>query len=160
MSFTGVTSLELFDNGTGGDDVASDGIYYGQYEVPVSSNLYRDLVTGVFVDGAGNEALPTPAVELLNINTPPDPVVLSLSLNVLGQFEFTWTLSQEPDFQSYRLYSGTSLPVDTNSTLVQIFPDPNVSLFVAPQQASTIYRLYVVDQHGAVAGSNTVPTVP
>lgn len=156
VSFTGVTSLELFDNGAGGDDVANDGVYHGQYEVPINSNLYRDVVTGSFTDGAGNQALPTPAVELLNINTPPDPVVLGATIN-LGQVEFTWTLSQEPDFQSYRIYSSPTPTVTTASNLVAIETDPLVSLHLgATPAATTYYKVYVFDLHGASAGSDSV----
>lgn len=156
VSFTGVASLELFDNGTSGDNVANDGIYYGQYEVPVNSELYRGVVTGSFADGAGNEALPTPANELLNINTPPDPVVLGATINA-GQVEFTWTLSQELDFQSYRLYSSATPTVTTSSNLVTIVTDRLVSMYVGAAPATTTYyKLYVFDLHGASAGSDSV----
>ncbi len=157
VSFTGVTGLALFDDGTNGDPTPNDGVYYGQYEVPVNANLYRDVVTGAFTDQAGNNALPVVATELLNFNTPPDPVDLALTINPLGQNEFTWTQSLEPDFQSYRLYASATSPVDTTDTEITIIRDPLVTIYVAPSDITRpYYRLFVFDQHGAAAGSDEV----
>lgn len=155
VSFPGVERVDLFDNGSEGDDVANDGVYHGQYVVPVNTNLFEGIVTGQFTDAAGNAALPVTASEVLNINTPPAPVNLALTLNPLNQLEFTWTVSLEPDFQSYRLYSSSTSPVLTTSTLVATIPDPLVSIYVAtPNVTTRYYRIFVYDQHGAVAGSN------
>ncbi len=157
VSFTGVTGLDLFDNGTNGDNIANDGVYYGQWEVPVNANLYRAVVTGSFTDAAGNAALPVSGNELLNVNTPPDPVDLALTVNVLGEYAFSWTRSLEPDFQSYRLYSSTTPTVTTASTQVAIVTDRLISLYVAPAPGTPLYyRIFVFDQHGASAGSNVV----
>ena len=155
VSFPGVEGLELFDNGTGGDDVATDGVYYGQYEVPVNSNLFQAIVTGSFTDAAGNSALPTPANELLNINTPPAPVTLARTVNVDGEAVFSWNLSLEPDFLSYRLYSSATPTVDVTSLLETVINDPLVTVFVTPT-STRYYRVFVFDQHGASAGSNVV----
>ena len=158
VSFGGISGLQLFDDGiNGGDVVADDGVYFGQYEVPVNTNLFQETVTGFFTDAAGNRALPTPGIEVLNINTPPDPVDLALTINTLGEFQFSWTLSLEPDFQSYRIYSGATSAVDTTSTEVTIIADPLISTYITTQVPSTFYRIFVFDQHGAAAGSNVVP---
>lgn len=158
VSFTGVTGLALFDNGSNGDDIANDGIYHGHFEVPVNTNLYRDVVTGSFTDAAGNEALPVGGNQLLNINTPPDPVNLALTVNALGEYEFSWTLSLEPDFESYRIYSNSTPTVNTTHTLLAIVTDPLVSLYAAAAPGTTTYyRIFVFDQHGSAAGSNVVP---
>lgn len=155
LSFPGVVGLELFDNGTGGDNIANDGVYYGQYEVPVNTNLFHALVTGSFTDAAGNSALPVPANELLNVNTPPDPVTLARTVNAAGEAVFSWNRSLEPDFLSYRLYSSATPTVDITSTLETVINDVLVTTFVAPT-TTRYYRIFVFDQHGASAGSNTV----
>ncbi|UCD64987.1 MAG: fibronectin type III domain-containing protein [Candidatus Zixiibacteriota bacterium] len=157
VTFPGVARVDLFDNGTAGDPIANDGVYYGQYVAPVNTNLFEGTVTGAFTDAAGNSSLPGVADELLNINTPPHPVVLAATLNPLAQLEFTWTLSNEPDFQSYRLYSSPSSPVTTSSTLIANISDPAVSIYVAPPPTTTTYyRIFVFDQHDASVGSNEV----
>ncbi|UCG62275.1 MAG: fibronectin type III domain-containing protein [Candidatus Zixiibacteriota bacterium] len=156
VSFSGVTGLDLYDNGTEGDNIANDGIYYGQWEVPVNSNLFNSVVTGSFTDAAGNPALPAPANELLNTNTVPEAVTLARTVNNLGQAVFTWTRSLEPDFLSYYLYSDPTPSVGLTSQQEAVINDPLVTEWVAPT-TTRYYRVFVFDQHGASAGSNVVP---
>ena len=158
VSFTGVSRVDLFDNGTMGDNLSNDGIYHGIWVVPVNTNLFQDMVIGDFTDAAGNTALTVTSNDLLNANTPP----LAVDLNLIPPTDsarFQWNQSFEPDFDSYRIYSSTTPTVDTNSTLLAIISNPLPPTpwygVVAPATL-TYYRVFVFDQHGAATGSNTV----
>ncbi|MEW6413420.1 MAG: fibronectin type III domain-containing protein [Candidatus Zixiibacteriota bacterium] len=158
VSFTGVSGLRLYDDGTDGDDTADDGVYHGQYVVPVGSNLFEAVVTGNFTDAAGNSAVAVRGEQLLSINTPPDAVEIVLVAGV-DSVRFQWTRSEEDDFASYQIYSAANSSVDLADTRVAIInavEPPSPWYAVAAPAVNTYYRVYVFDQHGASTGSNVV----
>ncbi|NOY88534.1 MAG: fibronectin type III domain-containing protein [FCB group bacterium] len=158
VSFTGVSSVELFDDGTNGDLLSGDGIYTGRYIVPLEANLNDGLVTGNFTDAAGNRAPSVVSQAVLNINTPPDTVELVGYVNPSGDsVYFHWTESNDNDFESYRIYENNNATVDTSGTLIQYITNQTTTNFSIELPTSTTYfRVFVFDRHGAFTGSNIV----
>jgi len=168
VSFTGVGEVKLFDDGTNGDLTADDGIYHGNWIVPVTFTLYNGSVTGSFNDAAGNVAAQITAQQLLNINSPPEPVELlvviehdTTTTDTTITATFNWTSSSIQDFASYRLYRGVSTSVDTSDVLVKVETNQNILTFAyeLPDVNTYYFRVFVFDKHGLFAGSNLI-TVP
>ena len=158
VSFTGVSSVELFDDGTNGDILSNDGIYSGRYIVPLEANLNDGLVTGNFTDAAGNRASSVVSQKILNINTPPDTVKLIGYVNITGDsVNFHWTESNDNDFESYRIYENNNSTVDTSGTLIQYITSQATNIFsIEIPTSATYFRVFVFDRHGAFTGSNIV----
>ncbi len=151
VSFSSFGNIDLVDDGTGFDTVADDGIYYGWFVVPNNSNVYNATVTGNFTDEAGNNALALTSFDLININTRPEPVELLVSYTGISgdSAYFSWTRSDEPDFESYRLYTASSSTVLTNDELVTYESNVNSREFVIlPPVGTSWYRIFVFDAHG------------
>ncbi len=159
VGFTGVGGIPLYDDGTNGDQVAEDGTYTGIWVVPAGFTLLDGSVGGSFTDAAGNRATPVSSLQLLNVNTPPEPVELLIIADTSDTVEFYWTESNDDNFASYRLYRDVSSEVSTSDELVavetsrgtlhltHILPDVGIRYY---------FRLFVYDEHGAFAGSNVV----
>lgn len=151
----------LFDDGTGGDLVAEDGVYEGDHVLFANEPVTRAQVKGTFADEAGNVAAaaiaprsitlrpPVEAVALLgaDLAEPPDPASVTLH----------WSPYEEDGFASYRIFRGESATVDSTDRLVTAVQD---SKTLSAEDASVIesrtyyYRVYVLDTSGEQAGSN------
>ncbi len=157
VSFNGSGNINLYDDGSGVDATAGDGIYLGTYVVPINANLLDGTVSGAFTDQAGNSAPAALATSLLNINTPPTAVHLVGYLDG-DSARFNWTVSGDADFESYRVYRSSSSSVDTTSTLIHYQSGSGTTTYAyyLGGGASYYFRVFVFDRHGAAAGSNTV----
>ena len=159
VSFESVREFELHDNGTDGDVIADDGVYSGLYTVPHGVNALDATVTGSFTDVAGNRAEDLVSESLLNINMPPDSVTLAADVNeTANTVLFSWSISDESDFDSYRLFrSPSSGTVDTDDELVTIITAAATAQYeTSTPSGESHYSLFVFDRHGESAGSNVV----
>ncbi len=150
-SFTGSGNIDLVDDGTGFDPVANDGVYYGWYVAPNNSNVHEATVTGNFTDEAGNNAAALTSFDLININTRPEAVELLVTYTGApgDSAYFSWTRSDEPDFESYRLYTANTVNITTNSELVTYESNVNTREFaILPPVGTSYYHIYVFDAHG------------
>jgi len=142
VSFTGSGNIDLVDDGSGFDTVADDGNYYGWYVVPNNTNVHNTTVTGNFSDEAGNSATALTSFERININTTPEQIELLVSYTSGDSAYFSWTRSDEPDFESYRLMTS-------DNDLITYEANVNTREFVVlPPLGTTYYRIYVYDDHG------------
>lgn len=162
VDIPGADDVTLFDDGTNGDLTSGDGMYAGSWVVPVSFTLKDGEVSGSFRDAAGNSAAPRTAPQLLNINSPPQPVEL-VAVVRKDTVDFTWTESPDEDFASYRLYRDVVATVDTSDVLIAIQTDPRsvTRQYILPDDSTTYYfRVVVFDEHRLTAGSNVVTVNP
>jgi hypothetical protein len=155
-----IDSIDLFDDGTHGDDLAEDGIYETMFALPPGEEFYGQAVRGYFSDEAGNSASPLVASRLMTVAAAPAPVVI-VSANVRTRpsgifLELTWTQNNDVDFASYRVYrdpvSVTLSSVMLGSTFARsetYFADSTV---VSGREYR--YKVYVVDELGLTSGSN------
>jgi fibronectin type 3 domain-containing protein len=158
VSFESVRDFELHDDGIDGDVIADDGVYSGTYTVPHGVNALDAMVTGSFTDVAGNRAEGLVSESLLNINMPPVSVTLAADTNSVGSTViFTWTISNESDFESYRLYRDNSGTSPSDDKLVTIITSAATNQYETSMPSTTTpYSLFVFDRHGESAGSNVV----
>ena len=159
VSFESVRDFQLYDDGADGDVIADDGVYSGIYTVPHGVNALDAIVTGSFTDAAGNRAEDLVSESLLNINMPPIPVTLAADVNeTANTVLFSWSISNESDFDSYRLYrDASSGTVDTDDELVTIITTAATAQYeTSTSSGESHYRLFVFDRHGEFAGSNVV----
>jgi hypothetical protein len=161
VAFTGAGVMPLYDDGANGDSNAGDGIYSGSWVVPDDFTfLYNGDVTGSFTDAVGNQAVQIGAQQLLNINKTPKPVKLYAVLQIdRTSVLLGWTVSNEEDFESYRIYSDTQPDVGVSDNLISIINDPSTDSFMygVPDTLGTptyYFKVYVYDRHGLMAPSN------
>jgi len=160
VSFTGVSKVSLFDDGTNGDLFAGDGVYSGYWVVPINFTLNDGEVTGSFTDAAGNWAAQITSQQVLNINSAPEAVELFVVIQT-DTVKFTWTTSNDQDFASYRLYKDSAQDVDTSDELIAIETGQATVTYDYERPLDTAYfRIFVFDGHGLYAGSNTVKVAP
>lgn len=157
VSFPGSGRIDMVDDGTGMDPVASDGIYNGWYVVPFGMNVLDGTVTGEFTDRAGNIAPSITSYDLINVNTMPESVELVIQFVPGGTATLNWTGSTEPDFESYRIYRGSTSTVTVNDALIHYETGIGTRTFeYSPPPGTTYYRVMVFDAHGAYSLSNVV----
>lgn len=161
VSFTGSGTIDLVDDGSAFDPVADDGNYYGWYRVPNNSNVHNATVTGNFSDEAGNNALALTSFDRININTNPEAVELLVLYPIEGDSaRLSWTRSEEPDFESYRLYTADNDNVLSTDELVTYESSTSTREFVImPTSGTTYYKIFVFDAHGDFTASNFVQIV-
>jgi len=156
------TRIDLFDNGKEGDLVAEDGIYENDYLVRGSTEAENAVVTGHFIDRAGNFATTVQAAGRITIRRAPISVdLISVSPIVSDSTELNifWTRNTDDDFANYRIFRSTSPGVDTSSPLVTIIQDQTATTYTDTTLASNTtyyYRVYVFDTTGLSSGSNEV----
>ncbi len=166
ISFPGENGFSLFDDGSGIDSTASDGIYAARYIVPLALTVKSGQVTGSFTDAAGNQAPTRTAYSLLiiePINQPPTPVILAGNSDSSGA-HLTWSQNSDSDFAMYRLYrsTDTTRAVDTTSQLVAILNTQSTTSYsdaVLRSFPALAYRIFVFDQQGLAASSNKVVVI-
>lgn len=159
VSFPGVTRVLLRDTGTGGDQTAADGVYSARWIVPVGLTVTEGTVTGAFTDAAGNNAPSAQASQLLNIRTAtiPTPVVLAVGLADSTTAHLSWTMNEDDDFDSYRVYRSVSEGIEVVDTTlrVAVIPDQATTVYdeFLPGSGIYYYRVFVFDTEGLSAGS-------
>ncbi|PWB76394.1 hypothetical protein C3F09_00035 [candidate division GN15 bacterium] len=166
ISFPGENGVALYDDGSGIDSTANDGVYAARYIVPLAMTVKDGQVTGLFTDAAGNQAPARTAYSLLNIepvNQPPTAVVLAGNSDSTGA-HLTWSQNGDSDFAMYRLYrsTDTTRAVDTTSQLVAILNTQSTTSYddaVLRSYPALAYRIYVFDQLGRATPSNKVVVI-
>ncbi|RKX26533.1 MAG: hypothetical protein DRP47_08020 [Candidatus Zixiibacteriota bacterium] len=165
VSFDGGLSgaIVLYDEGTGADLTADDGIYYGDWIVPTSYSLDHGEVTGRFTDEAGNSANDRTAARLLTIFTMPQAVTVSANSFSTFQINLIWTqsISSTENFASYRIYRDTSPTVSESSFLVKNETNRSTTSFtdtLLDDNTTYYYCVYVYEKSGLSAASKIVST--
>jgi fibronectin type 3 domain-containing protein len=156
-------SVPLFDDGTGGDVVAGDGIYERDMTIPASAAVEDQAVLGSFVDQAGNVAAGTGAPLLLTVRAHLEPI------DLLGPLvseppddpsvTLRWSISSEESFSAYRIFRSESAPVDsTDKLLYSVERETTLEYedLTVVEGRTYRYRVYVQDAFGRESGSNTV----
>jgi len=155
---------KLYDDGTHGDDAADDGVYQLDYTIPSGVEVIDAVVTGRFVDRAGNQAEEFPSVSTLNIQQAPQAVQLfspGLLTDQTTALHITWTRNQDNDFAAYRLYRALQPGVEDD-------PDRHLVTDISAQATTWYddtgleentpyyYQLAVYDLYGLSSFSNEV----
>ncbi len=158
----GLARILLYDDGTGGDIVARDGIYGADFTVQANLDFINAGVFGNFTDRAGNSAQEVRAWDDITVLSPPDPVTIYSIIapeGVFDRLELSWNRSEASDFAQYRIYRSTGAGVDSSDFLARMINSAGVtSLSDTGLTASTTYyyRVFVIDESGLWAGSNEV----
>ncbi len=156
------SAVPLFDDGTGGDAVADDGIYERDLTIPPSTSVEDAEAKGAFTDEAGNQATEVPAPELLTIRKALEAVTL-LSAVVAeppdaASVTLRWSQSQEDEFSAYRLYRSEGATVDSTDERIHS-ETSKTGLDYTDEEViegrTYAYRVYVEDSFGRETGSNT-----
>lgn len=155
-------TVPLFDDGTGGDAVAGDGIYERDYIVPFGVQTNAATVTGHFTDMAGNQAFSVVAPGVLTIQTLPVAVTL-LQPNVNditgSSIYLNWSPNTDSDFSEYQVFRADVSGVTLKSTLVGTLTDQLMTSFkdtTVIQNNEYFYRVFVFDTFGLSSGSNEI----
>jgi fibronectin type 3 domain-containing protein len=162
------SSLPLFDDGTHGDPVASDGVYERTAVIPAGSIVDHASVEGRFTDRAGNAAATLAAPRTLSVREPPTPVALLDAIPAeppdAVSVSLRWTQSTDPDFAAYRLFRSEGGFVDSTDVLAASSTNRSTVELTDGQVAegaTYAYRVYVRSSAGQESGSNQVlVTVP
>ncbi len=158
----GLARVTLFDDGTGGDVVAGDGVYEANFTIPANLEVTNAGVFGNFTDRAGNAAGEVWARDNISILSPPDPVTIYSIVapnGIFDRLELSWNSSEVSDFAQYRIYRSTAAGVDSSDYLARIINSAGITaLSDTGLTASTTYyyRVFVIDVNGLWAGSNEV----
>ncbi len=159
IEVVGLGNISLFDDGRTVGDIPSDGIYLGTYLVPVNAFVSNAQVKGTFRDEAGNQAVELISNQFLSIATTPLAVTLA-PIEAESNFKanLSWTGAAAENFNSYRIYRRTSLPITTaNSTLIEtITQRSTLALTDTTLIPGTkyFYQVYVFNTVGLNRGSN------
>ncbi|SYZ73657.1 exported hypothetical protein [Candidatus Zixiibacteriota bacterium] len=157
VSFSSISRLDLYDDGSNGDVTANDGIYSRLYIIPADLEVVNGLVSGHFQDAAGNNADVRPAQIRLNILKAPTPITLSATTQSSSSIRLSWSQETDNDFASYQIYRSPNATVNTGSDLVTIitsrttlsYSDDNLEA-----NKAYYYRIYVFDNTGLSTASN------
>jgi hypothetical protein len=153
-------SVRLYDDGTSGDVTANDGIYMVDYYLSEGMNLIDTLLTGHFIDAAGNFASKMSDSVISFVNAPPEAVVLAGTPSDAETIHLSWSRNNDSDFESYRVFRSSSALADPppESLMIAYLNDRNVTSLDDYAAASGTYHyvVYVYDHGGAASGSNEV----
>lgn len=156
---SGLPEIEVFDKGLDGDAVANDGIYSANWLVPINTTINNGIITGEFVDRAGNNAISKQATQTLNVFSPPLPVTVAAFALSTFQIQLTWTESESGSFTAYRIYRSLTPNVTTASQLLISIDDQGQSSFIDStlnDNTTAYYKIFVYDNTGLSTGSNEV----
>lgn len=163
VSFEGVSTINLRDDGIDGDVVADDGFYSKLYIVPVGLTIADGEVSGTFTDAAGNSAVEAQALELINIQNSDPPVAVTLAASLIDSTtaQLTWTRNEDDDFASYRIYRSVTVDlilVSQDHLMQTILTDQGTVSHNDYLQPGSVfyYRIFVFDAEGRSTGSNQV----
>lgn len=164
------SSLPLFDDGTGGDPQAGDGIYERDVVIPAMGVVNQATVTGRFTDAAGNEAASLNGSRSLTVAEAPTPVAITtLDPAVppdIPAVTIRWTQSLETSFRSYRVHRSEDADVDAGDILVGEVTTASTLEFRdldVVEGTTYFYRVFVRNtlglQTGSAIASLTVPNL-
>lgn len=126
----------------------------------VGSTTYYYTLEVVLTNGL--RALSSQASGVTPANAPPQPVLVAVTPTADSSLLLSWTASTEGDFESYRVYRGTTSaslnptpPAD--SMLVSVITSQSVNTYAeGGQDQYYYYRVFVYDRAGQRSGSNVV----
>ncbi len=152
------TSIDLFDDGSGSDITADDGIYTSGWNVPDVFNAYGEEVSALFIDEAGNSANSITDDDLIYIYTPPAPVLLSALTESTHQIRLFWNLSTSDNFAAFRIFRATSPGVSDQSLQISFFGSnvDNVTDNFLDDDTRYYYIIYTYDKSGLSSASNVI----
>ncbi len=159
VSFPGINSLTLFDDGTGGDVTSGDGLYTREFVIPIDLEVADGVVTGSFRDAAGNNADNFTITSRLTVENPPLPVSLSAAAENSSTVRITWSASGDDDFAAYRLFRDTVWSVSHTSYQAAYIESRNTTTYTdnnLDDDRTYYYRIYVYDDNGLSTASDVV----
>ena len=158
VSFPGVNNLDLFDDGTSGDETADDGVYSRLLVIPIDMEVTDGYVAGRFTDAAGNEADPVTGSERLNVVILPDEITLRTVAENSLSIRLEWSETDADGFLSYRIYRDSDTgSVDETSELVTIITSRTIVSYNDDElddDTFYAYRVYVYGVDGLITRSN------
>jgi fibronectin type 3 domain-containing protein len=154
-------SVDLYDNGMGGDPAAGDGVYEADFVLPASIRGTDLAVAGSFVDAAGNEAPPFESLDRISFTDPPSAVrLIGASDSSLTSITIRWAASADAHFRSYRIYRSASPGVTESAAqfVRELFSAAETSYPDGSLKEGTryYYRIFVVNDLNETAGSNEI----
>ncbi len=156
------TGIDLYDDGTGGDGIAADGVYERDYVIESGVEAVNALLTGHFIDELGNTAAPLVAPGRITILNSPAAVTMNQPVPLSERrLALSWSRSNELAFDSYKLYRSTVPGVDTSPVrelLAELTDAAQMNFTDTGLEPSTTYyyAVYVVDTFGLSTMSNEV----
>lgn len=157
ISFGTIQNLPLSYNPTESNNALQFHVYSGRFAIPGGFDIINGLVTGRFIDAAGNEALEVHASELINIANPPIPVTVSVTAESASSIRLNWSESVDSDFAAYHIHRGRDRNFSDNLPPVSIISSGSTVSYVDTGLAANtyyFYRIYVYDRSGLSAASN------
>ncbi len=159
VSFPGHNRLNLFDDGLNGDIIADDGIYTRRYIVPIDLEVSDGVVTGNFIDAAGNSAETAPASDYLNIVIPPEPITLQTVAASSSAITLSWSevSAGQFTFSAYRIYRDISTDVDEFSEMIAGISSRTTTSYTDNDLEDNqlyVYRVYAYCTEGLIAKSD------
>ncbi len=157
VSFSTITGLKLYDDGTNGDLISADGIYTRRFIIPVNMVVADGIVTGQFIDVAGNAAEDRIYPSVLNVVKSPDAVNLVAASQSSSSIRLSWSQSISDEFAAYYLYRDNVNAISENSTLVTAITSRGTLSFTDNNLGAGtkyFYRIYVHDNNGFSTASN------
>ncbi len=157
-----IVIIPLYDNGSGGDQAADDGIYEADYSIAGYLDFESRDVFADFIDYAGNEAPRSVADNRITVRRAPDPVsIYSVTIpdGYYDRVQLAWNTSVASDFAQYRVYRGISSGVDSTSYLARVLTSRSATTVIdtgLTENTMYYYRVYVVDNTGLWGGSDEV----
>jgi len=157
-----VADIELYDDGTGGDGTAEDGIYERDYTVENWVECIAAEITGRFTDDVDNVAEPAIAPGTVTILDYPTPVVMDVPIPMSERrLSISWSQNNDSDFMEYKLYRSYVPGVDTSTQRELLFTStgPSNTDFTdsgLEPDSTYYYAVYVVDDFGLSAISDEV----
>jgi len=155
--------VTLYDDGRGGDQTASDGVYEGDFDFPESVRGLDIIVTGEFIDRAGNRAPSFEADEQISFTDPPEAVQLvGVDDSTTSSITIRWVASMDEHFLYYRIYRDTLTHAEEEEDpeyLVQELSNinqtqyPDIGLI---EGVTYYYRVFVVNDLFEATGSNEI----
>ncbi len=153
------TPIYLADDGRGGDETSSDGVYGTDFTFPTGVRGTDLTLAGFFIDRAGNEAPIYETDYTVSLTDPPDPVTLiGVQDSTVASITIRWIASTEEHFAYYAIYRDKETGVsDDPALLVQklynidqtAYPDGGLD-----EGETYFYKIYVVNDLDESAGSD------
>jgi fibronectin type 3 domain-containing protein len=165
-------AIGLFDDGTGGDPVADDGVYERDFVVEAGTEVISAVVIGRFTDEVGNEAEPLQAIGMVTILEPPEPVELEPPVALSKRrLALSWSRNNDYDFDRYKVYRSYVPGVEISTeiellTEITTQGETNYNDGGLEPDSTYYYAVYVVDDIGQsvisneVAGTTLINEVP
>ncbi len=159
---TSVSGITLYDDGTGGDSDADDGVYERDYVVEHGVEVVDATVSGGFIDEVDNEAPAALAAGTVTIQSPPTPVHMAVPVPLTRRsIALSWSRNNDADFDRYKLYRSyvPGVASSTQRRLLAEITDAGQTDYTdsgLEPDSTYYYAVYTLDAIGLSAISNEV----